>query len=424
MGAGVRSNPRIPNLLSVGQRPSPAVIATSAPLTSASGLVSVGTSAVASTEDTLSEFSETSFQTTPLAPHQEEDGEYDPASKQASSSAVIMNARSQLEKMLISALPHCNSSATATSSYDTSQKMYTVADTYPNASIDEDHDSDNALTPSRGTQDESFSGDRHVYFDERTLNRQSSRQFWHHEARNARRLAFSPNTPQLEKRQALEHLLWRVQDQIEDAGNRLRRAPSSEWRFPGLTNDEPFAEPLAYQVRRTIRPRPAVPILEERPGIARPFRIALQLSLELHAPLWSRPAPQLSHMRRRVVGAAQEAVRQTLDRKRIARQEERMPHANLALAWLPDRALLWMISTLDFSRNTSQDSPTWMRWFMRTHERMEQRWTLMQVTIPTFLLYRSHVIIVMTLELVLVASQLLSVLLTVLLRVRHEGEIS
>ncbi|WFD42665.1 hypothetical protein MPSI1_001313 [Malassezia psittaci] len=422
MSAGIRSNPRIPNLLSIGQRPSPAVIATSAPLTNASGWVATGTSAVASTDETLSDISETSYRTTPLAPHEEEE-EHDQASQQAPSQAVMMDARSQLEKMLISSLPQYTSSATATSSYRTSQKVYTTNHKYPIESIDEGHNSDIALTPNHGTQDESLPADRHVYFDERTLNRQSSRQFWHHEARNARRLAFSPNTPQLEKRQALEHLLWRLQDQIEDAGNRLRRAPSSDWRFPGLANDEPFSEPLAYQVRRTIRPRPPVPVLEERPGIARPFRIALQLSLELHSPLWSRPAPQLSHMRRRVVGAAQEAVRQTLDRKRIARQEERIPRANLALAWLPDRALLWMISTLDFSGVTTQDSPTWLRWFMRTHERIEQRWTLMQVTIPTFLLYRLHVIIVMTLELVLVASQLFSVLLTILLRVRHDEEL-
>ena len=91
MDAGVRGAPRIPYLLSVGKRPSPPVITTSAPLTSASNLVAIGTSAVASTDESLSEFSETSYQTTPLAPHQEEGMEQYEASQQASSSTVVMD---------------------------------------------------------------------------------------------------------------------------------------------------------------------------------------------------------------------------------------------------------------------------------------------------------------------------------------------
>ena len=406
-GARGKRGQRMPGLLTSTKQTSPALVTATAASPSTSGVIARGTSSLSISDENASDSSVPS-NSTKVANGAQDGDDHEVAVQRSAPSSAVNDARAQLERMLLSSLDRESHRLLQ----QPTRKTFTIDDELPECDDHVEGGLDETL------HDEPSTSDRHVYFDERMLTRQSSRQFWHHESRNARRAAFHINTPSMGKRQAMESLLHRLQSQIEDASDRLRRVPSNEWLFLGHASNEPYAEELGYEVRRTIRPRPPVLVWEERPRTVRPMRLSLQLAFELHSPFLSRSAPRSTEMRERVVGVARELVGHAISRKDArASPGEDLPRANWVLVSLPRPLLVWMFSTLQPPRNAGEPYPLWLRLLLRTHLRMELKLRLMQLTIPTFLLYRTSQVIVLMLELVLVASELfLCTLLSLVVR--------
>lgn len=405
-GRGKRAQ-RMPGLLTSTKQTSPALVTATAATPSTSGVIARGTSSLSISDENASDSSVPSAGGKPGNGARDAE-DHEVAVQRSAPSSAVNDARAQLERMLLSSLDRESHRLLQ----QPARKTFTVDDDLPECDDRVEGELDESL------HGEPSTSDRHVYFDERMLTRQSSRQFWHHESRNARRAAFHINTPAMDKRQAMESLLHRLQNQIEDASDRLRRVPSNEWLFLGQASSEPYAEELGYEVRHTIRPRPPVPVWEERPRTVRPMRLSLQLAFELHAPFLSPSAPRSTEMRERVVGVARELVGHAISRKDASASPcEDLPRANWVLLCLPRPLLVWMFATLQPPRNAGQPYPLWLRLLLRTHLRMELKLRLMQLTIPTFLLYRTSQVIVLVLELVLVASELfLCTLLSLVVR--------
>lgn len=341
-----------------------------------------------------------SYRTNPMS-HNGEADEQD--SSLHSTHGNIPESRSQLERLLMASLDHDDQRK--------AQHPSTSAAEPAKLPEPEHADEDGAIPVQDVPVHNDASGEpsgstRHVYFDERMLTRQSSRQFWHHEARNARRAAFQPSSPLMDKRHAMDSLLQRLQEQIEDAGNRLRRVPSQEWSLLGSGPSEPYSERLGYEVRHTLKPQPPVPVWEERPRAVRPMALSIHLNFELHAPFFSIAAPTSAAMHMRLVGVAQEAVRHALVRREFGSHDDVAPHANLILVWLPSRLLEWMHDVLEPPTAVDQPYPAWMRPLLRSHQPVQSRLRLLEFTVPTFLLYRTNQIFVTVLELIVVFSEL------------------
>ena len=410
-GTARKRQDRAPGLIRVAQRRPEPLVATAAPSTS--DVLVAGTSAAASaapsaaeTEETLSETSLQSHHTLPI-PASSEDAHI---SMPRSVSAGTLDTQGQLERLLLQSLDSDDQRKAKRA------KRATWAAPPREYHVDDSPDSESTEPEAHGSSEHDDGGGgatRHVYFDERMLHRQSSRQFWHHEARQARRAAFHPGSPHLDKRQAMEALMHRLQAQIEDAGNMLRHVPPNEWPFGrGSGSSTPYSEVLGYEVRRTLRPRPSIPVWEERPKVARPLRVSLRLTLEAHAPFFSASTARAPESHGWLAGVVRDLVQNALAYRVLVRSGAPAdgPRVNVVLAALPTRALVWMSDVLH-APSTRRAYPPGLAPALRSHRPLYFQAILMQITVPTFLLHRANMIFATVLELTLVLTQLLLCLL-------------
>lgn len=192
---------------------------------------------------------------------------------------------------------------------------------------------------------------RHVYFDERRIHRQNSQRQWHYETRKVKRS--NPCGVHTNKRQAMDDLMQRLQEQIEEASILLR---PQQWGEP-----VPVHEPLPYEARNTQ----THPILDERSaGIVRPLQLSLHFTWEVHGPPYMMrfvpawPFTRLAH-----------------------------PHLVVASSDLGTTLLSW---------------PSWLAPWLEQHPTRFFQRPLMTLTLPTFLLWRLDTLIIRILEWVLV----------------------
>lgn len=243
---------------------------------------------------------------------------------------------------------------------------------------------------------------RHVYFDERLLHRQHSQRQWHYGTRSPRS---QPSPMYMERRQMMDDLLVRLQDQIEEASMLLR--------CQQLHQPVPVHEELPYAARHSA----TRPHLDERSaGLVRPLQLSLRLTWELHAPAAHRDSPRPGAVERML----QRALLRALAHPTAADAQSGWP---LPLLQRLPTAVLWQLHSLcsprpQFHADASDDlgaipladlravTPAWASpWFVQ-HATRTFQWELMTITLPTFVLWRLDTLLIGAMQSVLVCHAL------------------
>ncbi|WFD29287.1 hypothetical protein MSPP1_000294 [Malassezia sp. CBS 17886] len=331
------------------------------------------------------------------------------------STGVLDEARSQVERMLLASLDE-DAKAHGTSPHARKHKRVVSVDAAPgtfepdvlDALLDDEWEASGTTSREDPTA-EGSARPRHVYFDERMLHRQSSRQFWHHEARTARRQVLQPAhqpTGIARERLAMDMLVQRIQAQIQVAGNRLLASPA-ETRTPS-----PPRESLPYAARGNLGTRVPLPKRgwdELTSSLVRPILFYVQLDVEFHLPIISRPSHTSESMHARLVAVAEDIVQHALRVKARARKtHEPAKRANPYLMLLPLPALAWIASVLNagsVAREKQIAHFAWLAPFASAHWNNSFYLQLLRVSLPSAILWHFDWFLFAFLEIALVLVQ-------------------